>query len=949
MARDIDFNAFNNEQLLSKVQGVTDRLKELKSAVNESNKELKAMELAIDNVQDNFREVNRVAKSYNKLQSEAQKSSTSLSKIIENRATIEQNIFSLNSRLNKLYLQQLDVEKDIDKLTKDKLRNLEDINTAEENITKLKQDYGKLTKQEQQQIDDQIKDQREIINQAKEENTVIEDKLNVNKDILEVTGKQGANLTAVKDEANLVLDVYENLENSTEQLNKKTGSFVNYVSRILNDIPGLRQLTEPFEEGLVAYRKQLVVNEKIRDINLRTGEGLTEQKIFELGLAKDLTDEHGNLLTGQDALNKLRDEGLITSIMHQGALTKGFMAMGSAISKSLLPLAIITAAVNAIRGIFSVIGGSQTRSVELARQFGISRDAADQMRFQLERSEISINKSYATMTKLIEAQTMLVNELDRGGTFMEGNLEAITLMTQRLGVSEEAATKVAARAEAFGQNSRLNVETIQNMNNELYNSGQSTATFSQLMNSVSEATGQVAASFGFSNTAIAKAVNGVRRMGLNLLQARNISEGLLDFEKSISAELEAELFLGRDINLDKARMMSLQGDIVGATSEVMKITKGLTAEQRRSPVIMGALADVIGLSVDELQDAYLLETDRARQGREQIKNYKEYLALVKDHRKTIQFTINEEKELEDLLAKQTDKQTTLTEQEKERLEVLTDRKKELDEVLKTERIRLGIADTTATQLGDQVTAGEQLAAAMQRLKDKFVELVGTGAIDKLTVMLQRIAEGGILSALSGVRDYQIMPRGTSSQEEVDAYLDNLVKTRRFDQNMLTTIRAEAKKEGFEDKLDNYFNEQQNIVKDLTTITTSDSRSGQKTTTKRSRGDILTNLDTKEIAELKIAEAVIEVVGQKNVDDFISRGNTITPFRKDDIVIGGTNLLGGEYRKSEKNIDIPDNSKAIEKTNMLLEKLIAEVSKGGNVYIDGNKAGRAMVLATQKLS
>ncbi len=55
MARDIDFSAFNNEQLLSKVQGVTDRLKELRSAVKDSNKELSAMELAIDNVQDNFR------------------------------------------------------------------------------------------------------------------------------------------------------------------------------------------------------------------------------------------------------------------------------------------------------------------------------------------------------------------------------------------------------------------------------------------------------------------------------------------------------------------------------------------------------------------------------------------------------------------------------------------------------------------------------------------------------------------------------------------------------------------------------------------------------------------------------------------------------------------------------------------------------------------------------
>jgi len=425
MARDIDFSAFNNEQLLSKVQGVTDRLKELRSAVNDSNKELKAMELAIENVQDNFREVNRVARNYNKLQSEAQKSSISLKKIVENRATIEQNIFSLNSRLNKLYQQQLDVEKSIDNLTKSRSANLKKIEEAENKINQLKIDYTKASKQEQSQLDAQIKAQRDIITDAKNSNIEIEKSLDANEAILDVTGRQGANLAAVKDEASLVLDVYKELENSTEQLNNKTGSFVNYISRILNDIPGLRQLTEPFEEGLVAYRKQLVVNEQIRDINLKTGKGLTEQKIFELGLAEELTDENNNLLTGQEALNVLREKGLISAIMQQGALTKGFMAMGYAISKSLLPLAVITVAVKAIRGIFSAIGGSQTRSVELARQFGISRDAADQMRFQLERSETSINKSYATMTKLIEAQTMLVNELDRGGTFMEGNLEAI--------------------------------------------------------------------------------------------------------------------------------------------------------------------------------------------------------------------------------------------------------------------------------------------------------------------------------------------------------------------------------------------------------------------------------------------------------------------------------------------------------------------------------------------
>ena len=34
---------------------------------------------------------------------------------------------------------------------------------------------------------------------------------------------------------------------------------------------------------------------------------------------------------------------------------------------------------------------------------------------------------------------------------------------------------------------------------------------------------------------------------------------------------------------------------------------------------------------------------------------------------------------------------------------------------------------------------------------------------------------------------------------------------------------------------------------------------------------------------------------------------------------------------------------------LLEKLVGAVESGGNVFIDGNKAGRAMVLGSHKLS
>ena len=63
------------------------------------------------------------------------------------------------------------------------------------------------------------------------------------------------------------------------------------------------------------------------------------------------------------------------------------------------------------------------------------------------------------------------------------------------------------------------------------------------------------------------------------------------------------------------------------------------------------------------------------------------------------------------------------------------------------------------------------------------------------------------------------------------------------------------------------------------------------------------------------------------------GAQTTSYNKDDIVIGGTNLSGGNNKDVEKKLDA----------------ILAAIQAGGDVYIDGNKAGRAMVLGTQNFS
>jgi hypothetical protein len=69
------------------------------------------------------------------------------------------------------------------------------------------------------------------------------------------------------------------------------------------------------------------------------------------------------------------------------------------------------------------------------------------------------------------------------------------------------------------------------------------------------------------------------------------------------------------------------------------------------------------------------------------------------------------------------------------------------------------------------------------------------------------------------------------------------------------------------------------------------------------------------------------------EDFIIRpGYPVQKFRKDDVVIGGTNLGGGENRE----------------VTALLKELISSVKSGGNVYLDGTKVGTAMNVSTYRV-
>jgi len=92
-----------------------------------------------------------------------------------------------------------------------------------------------------------------------------------------------------------------------------------------------------------------------------------------------------------------------------------------------------------------------------------------------------------------------------------------------------------------------------------------------------------------------------RKLGLGLDTVAKVSDGLLNFQESLNAEITASVMIGRQVNLQKARELALNNDIKGAMQEVVKQVGSEAEFNKLNALERKALADAAGLEVSELQ------------------------------------------------------------------------------------------------------------------------------------------------------------------------------------------------------------------------------------------------------------------------------------------------------------------------------------------------------------
>ena len=494
---------------------------------------------------------------------------------------------------------------------------------------------------------------------------------------LKRTSAQVAKVTAGTGKLNELKSAGANLDRKIAELEQKRDILAR--NGLTLGKQGVKNLKE-------AYAQATKVSESTVDLQKSI------QKEGDLGLKifQSLADTPflGTLLNAEVATeeiqkNVLKGKGAIESFAI-GA-KKAFMALEKG--------TVILAAIAAIKKVFDFIVSSMFRADELttsmAKGLGISKKNAEEFEKSLKNATRYLEGTAYISEEIYQATAELAQTQGAITQFTKENADQQAFLTKFIGLSAEQAANLNTVYINQGTNAEKVYNQIALAADEAETLTGNTISTADILKTIGELSADIQANFGFSTKELTDAVLQTRRFGVSLQQANNIAGGLLDFEQSIGAELEAEILLGKQFNFERARALAATGDIAGATEEVLKQTQNLSAEQLRSPLAQGILAKATGLNADELIRSIQL-TKMLNKSQGKYDDLLENAANQAERRKIQEGILNEE---------------------------------------------------SAEQIKKNITAQEQFNNAISNAKDQFAALVGSGVIDMLTGALPSILQG----------------------------------------------------------------------------------------------------------------------------------------------------------------------------------------------------------------
>jgi hypothetical protein len=354
------------------------------------------------------------------------------------------------------------------------------------------------------------------------------------------------------------------------------------------------------------YRKALVTHIKtnkelgIMGASVKALDALTKNMgIDGLNFESAYQDTLKEAQAAKDAGKSFDAIGHFTNIIKQNLV--GILDPIQLIQKGILALYKATTAADKSTG-------------ELAKSFGISYAEAASLRNEL---NIIANLSADTNINTASLQKALIelNKQFSTATMLNGELlKDYTKLTEVAGYTAEAAAGLSKITVATGTDLSKNTAKILGQAIAFNAINKLALNEKEIVEAVAKTSAATTLSLGMQPGKIAEANLQAKALGTTLEKVEQIASSLLQFESSIEAELSAELLIGRDLYLEKARLLALNNDLAGAAEEIAKQI-GTAADFTNMNVIQQeALAKAVGMTREDLAKSLIEREALARIG-----------------------------------------------------------------------------------------------------------------------------------------------------------------------------------------------------------------------------------------------------------------------------------------------------------------------------------------------
>jgi DNA repair exonuclease SbcCD ATPase subunit len=252
---------------------------------------------------------------------------------------------------------------------------------------------------------------------------------------------------------------------------------------------------------------------------------------------------------------------------------------------------------------------------ELAKNMNISYNEALSFREELSTIARQSDSIFVTTKALGETYSAISNSLGANVQISQQNLETFTKLKEQAGFTNDEIVSLNKLTVLTGKSAEeVSVSFLGAAKSLSIQKGLS-INVKQLLKETANVSNTIKLSLGGSETALAKAMISAKGLGTNLEKVDQIASSLLNFEESISAELEAELLTGKQLNLETARYAALTGDIATVAEEIKKQIGGSAEFGKMNRIQQEAFAKAVGMSREELANTLVEQEALSKLGR----------------------------------------------------------------------------------------------------------------------------------------------------------------------------------------------------------------------------------------------------------------------------------------------------------------------------------------------